>query len=73
MKTVLSVIFFLGLSVSVSYGQIVRESEILRRMDRGKDLMNAGKYDSAQIDFIFVLENNEKLQSDMAYYVGGNS
>ncbi len=53
--------------------QIVRESEILRRMDQGKDLMEAGQYEDAQKDFLFVLENKEKLPSEMAYYFGRNS
>lgn len=53
--------------------QIVRESEILRRMDYGKALMEAGKYDSAHVEFQFVLENKEKLPSEIAYYFGRNS
>lgn len=35
--------------------------------------MKAGKYDSAQIEFLFVLENKEKLPSEMAYFFGRNS
>jgi hypothetical protein len=53
--------------------QIVRESELLRRMDNGKDLMTIGQYDSAQVEFLFVLENMKKLPSEMAYYFGRNS
>ncbi|MEM9339791.1 MAG: hypothetical protein AAGA66_13730 [Bacteroidota bacterium] len=56
-----------------SYSQIVRESEILRRMDHGRDLMEAGDYENAQVEFLFVLENKEKLPSEMAYYFGRNS
>lgn len=58
---------------SHAFGQIVRESEILRRMDQGEGLMNAGNYEAAQIDFLFVLENKEKLPSEMAYFFGRNS
>ena len=53
--------------------QVVRESEILRRMDYGRDLMEAGEYERAQEEFLFVLANKEKLPSEMAYYFGRNS
>lgn len=71
MKISLTVCF--SLVVFLLQGQIVRESEILRRMDYGRDLMNAGEYEDAQVEFLFVLENKEKLPSDMAYYFGRNS
>lgn len=71
MKISLTVCF--SLVVFLLQGQIVRESEILRRMDYGRDLMNAGEYENAQVEFLFVLENKEKLPSDMAYYFGRNS
>ena len=51
-------------------GQIARESEILKRMDKGKELMDAGEYEKAQAAFLFVLENKKKLPSEMAYYFG---
>lgn len=56
-----------------SSAQLIRESELLRRMDNGKALMEAGRYDSAQVEFHFVLENMKKLPSEMAYYFGRNS
>jgi len=71
MKGIVSSILFF--SVVIAHSQIVRESEILRRMDNGKDMMNAGRYDSAQVEFHFVLENMKKLPSEVAYYFGRNS
>jgi len=56
-----------------SSAQIIRESELLRRMDKGAELMATGNYDSAQLLFQSVLQNMEKLPSDMAYYFGRNS
>lgn len=56
-----------------SFSQIVRESELLTKMDRGAELMAVGNYDSAQVLFQFVLQNLEKLPSEMAYYFGRNS
>jgi len=42
-------------------------------MDLGAELMAVGKYDSAQLLFQSVLQNMEKLPSEMAYYFGRNS
>ena len=53
--------------------QIIRESELLRRMDLGAELMANSKYDSAQKEFQFVLQNIEKVPSELAYYFGRNS
>lgn len=63
----------LFLIFSHSHAQFVRDSEVFRRMDLGRDLMYAGLYDSAQMQFLFVLENMEKLPSEIAYYFGRNS
>lgn len=63
---------FIGASIVLN-AQIIRESELLRRMDRGVELMANSKYDSAQVEFQFVLQNMEKLPSEMAYYFGRNS
>ena len=71
MKLFFSSIFFL-LTLLCS-AQVIRESELLRRMDKGAELMAIGKYDSAQILFQSVLQNMPKLPSDMAYYFGRNS
>lgn len=57
----------------VSHAQIVRESELFHKMDQGAELMAMGKYDSAQLLFQFVLQNMEKLPSEMAYLFGRNS
>lgn len=64
---------FLFVTVFFSYGQIVRESELIGKMERGAELMALGKYDSAQVLFQFVLQNMEKLPSEMAYFFGRNS
>lgn len=65
---------FISLLVTLAINaQIVRESELLRRMDLGSELMANGKYDSAQVEFQFVLENMKKLPSEMAYFFGRNS
>ena len=64
--------FLLFLSLATS-GQIIRESELSRRMDKGAELMAMGRYDSAQVLFQSVLQNMEKLPSEMAYYFGRNS
>lgn len=67
-------LFLLLVLISFSgSSQIIRESELLRRMDKGAELMATGKYDSAQILFQSVLQNMPKLPSEMAYYFGRNS
>lgn len=71
MKQYLSIVLLM-LSL-LSSGQIIRESELLRRMDKGAELMALGKYDSAQILFQSVLQNMDKLPSEMAYLFGRNS
>lgn len=71
MKSLL--ISFLLLYSINGISQIVRESELLTSMDRGAELMAVGNYDSAQVLFQFVLQNMEKLPSEMAYYFGRNS
>ncbi|MEM6737964.1 MAG: hypothetical protein AAGC64_11795 [Bacteroidota bacterium] len=53
--------------------QIIRESELTRRMDKGAELMALGQYDSAQVLFQSVLQNMKKLPSEIAYYFGRNS
>lgn len=65
-----SILFLATLS---SHAQIIRKSELLRRMDLGAELMAAGAYDSAQVLFKSVLQNMDKLPSDIAYYFGRNS
>ncbi len=53
--------------------QIVRENELKLKIEQGAQLMAHGKYDSAQVLFQFVLQNMEKLPSEMAYLFGRNS
>lgn len=67
-----SLIFLLTITTS-AFGQIIRESELRRRVDVGAELMAVGKYDSAQILFLSVLQNMDKLPSEMAYFFGRNS
>ena len=64
---------FLWFSLFSSYGQIPSESEYYRRMDLGQQLMIAGDYQAAQIEFLFVLENMEVIPTDLAYLFGRNS
>ncbi|WP_370086633.1 hypothetical protein [Ekhidna sp.] len=71
MKKLLFVILFI--STFIGQGQIVRESELIGKMEKGAELMALGKYDSAQMLFQFVLQNMEKLPSEMAYFFGRNS
>ena len=56
-----------------SQAQVVRESELIGKMEKGAELMALGKYDSAQVLLQFVLQNMEKLPSEMAYFFGRNS
>ena len=64
---------FLIFFSTLSFSQAIRESELLRRMDLGAELMATGNYDSAQVLFRSVLQNMPKLPSEMAYYFGRNS
>lgn len=71
MKKLLFCVLFI--SAIISHGQIVRESVLIGKMEKGAELMALGKYDSAQTLFQFVLQNMEKLPSEMAYLFGRNS
>lgn len=57
----------------LSHGQIIRENELIKKIESGAELMALGKYDSAQLLFQYVLQNMEKLPSEMAYFFGRNS
>ncbi|MEM0941632.1 MAG: hypothetical protein AAF600_15980 [Bacteroidota bacterium] len=65
--------FLTVLLTFITNSQIIRESELTRRMDMGAELMALGQYDSAQVLFQSVLQNMKKLPSEMAYYFGRNS
>lgn len=69
-KILVTSLFFLSICAQ---SQIVRESELIGKMEKGAELMALGKYDSAQALFQFVLQNQEKLPSEMAYFFGRNS
>lgn len=71
MKIIFS--FLLLITITSAFGQIIREAELRRRMDAGAELMATGYYDSAHVMFQSVLQNMEKLPSEMAYYFGRNS
>ncbi|WP_462248339.1 hypothetical protein [Ekhidna sp.] len=71
MKKLLFIILFI--SAFLSQGQIVRENELIKKIETGAELMALGKYDSAQVLFQYVLQNMEKLPSDVAYFFGRNS
>lgn len=58
---------------SIINAQIVRENELQKKIEDGANLMALGKYDSAQVLFQHVLQNMEKLPSEMAYFFGRNS
>ncbi len=69
------VYLFSSLSLSVmafSQGSLI-ELELRRKIDHGAKLMAQGFYDSAQVEFLYVLENMARLPSEMAYYFGRNS
>ncbi len=55
------------------YSQSVLDGELTRRMDQGVSMMEAGDYEAAQKEFLFVMNNMESLPSEMAYYFGRNS
>ncbi len=71
LKKLLFIILFI--SAFLSQGQIVRENELIKKIETGAELMALGKYDSAQVLFQYVLQKMEKLPSDVAYFFGRNS
>tara|TARA_Y100001972_G_scaffold119036_1_gene159842 strand:- start:5345 stop:5929 length:585 start_codon:yes stop_codon:yes gene_type:complete len=68
------ILFFatFGMSHSIK-SQSILDGELSRRMDQGVLLMEAGQYESAQQEFLFVMSKMESLPSEMAYYFGRNS
>ena len=72
MKFALSLALLLFLQLP-GIGQEIPESEFLRRMDLGEDLMKKGEYEAAQTEFLFILENKAVLPSNLAYLFGRNS
>lgn len=53
--------------------QLISESEFLRRMDVGEDLMKKGNYEAANSEFLFILNNKDVLPANLAYFFGRNS
>ena len=68
----LLILITISLATQVT-GQPVQTGELSRRMDKGLLLMEAGEYQAAETEFIYVMDNMESLPSDMAYYFGRNS
>ena len=71
MRKLFTTYFILGLLICQA--QIVRENELNLKIEQGAQLMALGNYDSAQVLFQFVLQNMEKLPSEVAYFFGRNS
>lgn len=55
------------------YGQVIPESEFLRRMDLGEELMKMGDHEGANREFLFILNNKDVLPTNLAYFFGRNS
>lgn len=70
MRTILVSVFLLF--AVISQGQILT-TEINRRMDVGFEMMMGGSYDSADVEFNYVLKKLSPLPSKMAYFYGRNS
>lgn len=56
-----------------SIAQQIPESEFLRRMDKGEQLLKQGRHEEAQNEFLFIINNQKVLPSNMAYFFGRNS
>ncbi|MDH5598581.1 MAG: hypothetical protein OEY34_05625 [Cyclobacteriaceae bacterium] len=74
----LFVTLFLALTLSVmaqdSEGNTTnKKALVMKEMDEGVILMEAGNYEEADVKFRYVLENLEVLPSNIAYFVGKNS
>jgi len=67
----LMLVSFLG-TISLS-AQEIREAEFLGRMDLGEELMLKGKYEEANEEFLFVINNKKVLPGSIAYLFGRNS
>lgn len=72
MRKVFVIVLFTSFCLSVK-GQAIPDGELSRRMDQGVFMMESGEYESAQKEFLWVMERMESLPSEMAYYFGRNS
>lgn len=69
----ISATILLFLFALTSYSQNPAEGRLFQKMDLGVDLMDQGKYALAEKEFLYVMNNMEKLPSDLAFYFGKNS
>ena len=67
------IVLLILLATQAAIAQEITESEFLRRMDLGEDLMRKGNYEAAQQEFLFILNNKEVLPNNLAYLFGRNS
>jgi tetratricopeptide (TPR) repeat protein len=68
-------IFFLGV-ICIWFntmGQVIPEREFYRRLDLGENYLKQGKYEEANSEFLFVMENMPSLPPKIAYFFGRNS
>lgn len=67
---VLTYLFIASLAV---YAQEIPEREFYRRIDQGESFMKSGRYEEADQEFLFVLQNMPSLPPKVAYFFGRNS
>lgn len=69
--------YFLALSVCYIYfssdAQVIPERELFRRLDLGESYLKQGKYEEANNEFLYVMENMKSLPPKIAYFFGRNS
>jgi hypothetical protein len=68
------ILLILSISITLSlHSQVIPESEFLRRMDQGEELMKMGDHEGANREFLFILNNKDVLPTNLAYFFGRNS
>lgn len=63
----------LTFAFGMAFSQPVVEGQLTKKMDVGVELMEQGKYEQANEQFLYVLKHMTTLPSDMAFYFGKNS
>lgn len=63
-------LFLISLTV---VGQNPGQTRLYKQMDEAVILMEQGRYDEAEKEFLYVMKNLESLPSNLAYYFGKNS
>ena len=58
---------------SIALGQVIPDRELYRRLDQGEDFLKKGEYESANTEFLFVMQNMKNLPPKIAYFFGRNS